>query len=94
MKMRKKTLHEFSPHIPPKTPKRSSSSTNEMLHTDIIVRTQRTRVSGTHGTEATTCHQNGFHFLCPCSFYDFHFRLGGLRCFFLLFVYLFSTDIL
>jgi hypothetical protein len=35
----RKTLDELSPHIPPKTPKRNkSSSTNEMLHTDITDR--------------------------------------------------------
>jgi hypothetical protein len=59
MKSRRKTLHELSSHIPPKTPKRNiSSSTNEMLHTDIIDRAQRTRVNNTHAREAKNCHQN------------------------------------
>jgi hypothetical protein len=36
MKGSKKTLHELSPHIPPKTPKRNiSSSTKEILHMDM-----------------------------------------------------------
>jgi hypothetical protein len=36
MKGSRKTLHELSPHIPPKTPKRNiSSSTKEILHTDM-----------------------------------------------------------
>jgi hypothetical protein len=35
-----------------------SSSTDEMLHTDITVKTQRTRVNNTHAREATTFHQN------------------------------------
>jgi hypothetical protein len=40
MKSSKKTLHELSAHIPRKTLKRNkSSSTNEMLHTGISVRT-------------------------------------------------------
>jgi hypothetical protein len=48
-----------SPHIPPKTPKRNiTSSTNKMLHMNIIVRAQRTRVISTHAMEATNCHQN------------------------------------
>jgi thymidylate synthase len=36
MKSSRKTLHEFTSHIPPKTPKRNriSRSTNEMLFTD------------------------------------------------------------
>jgi hypothetical protein len=35
MKSSRKTLHEFTSHIPTKTPKRNiSSSTHEMLHTD------------------------------------------------------------
>jgi hypothetical protein len=39
---------------PPKTPKRNtSSSTNEMLHTDIIMTAQRTRVNSTHGPDFT-----------------------------------------
>jgi hypothetical protein len=39
MKSSKKTLHELSPHIPPKTPKGNrSSSTNEMMHTNIVAR--------------------------------------------------------
>jgi hypothetical protein len=38
MKSSRKTLHEFTSHIPPKTPKRNgSSSTNEMLQTDITI---------------------------------------------------------
>jgi hypothetical protein len=42
-----------------KTPKRNiGSSTNEMLHTDIIVRAKRRRASNTHAREATNCHQN------------------------------------
>jgi hypothetical protein len=53
-----KTLHEFSPHIPPKTPKRNiNSSTNEIMHTDITLKAQRTRVTGTHAREANS-HQN------------------------------------
>jgi hypothetical protein len=53
------TLHEFLPHIPPKTPKgNTSSSTNEMMHTDVIVRAQRARVSCTHARKGTSCHQN------------------------------------
>jgi hypothetical protein len=57
MKSSRKTLHELSPHIPPKTPKTNiSSSTNEMLHTDINVRAQRTRFSNTHAREATNYH--------------------------------------
>jgi hypothetical protein len=55
-----KTLNEFSPHIPPKTPKTniSSSMTNELLHADITVKTQRTRVSITHAKEATHSYKN------------------------------------
>jgi hypothetical protein len=46
MKSSRKTLHEFSSHIPQKTPKRKRSrSTNKMLHTDIAVRAQGTRES-------------------------------------------------
>jgi hypothetical protein len=38
LKGSRKTLHELSPHIPPKTPTRKrSSSTNEMLYTDITI---------------------------------------------------------
>jgi hypothetical protein len=45
MKSCKKTLHELSPHIPQKTPKRNiNSSTNEMFHTDVSVIAQRTIV--------------------------------------------------
>jgi hypothetical protein len=52
-------LHEFTSNIPLKTPKRKRSrSTNKMLHTDITVRAQRTRVSGPHAREATNSHQN------------------------------------
>jgi hypothetical protein len=42
MKSSRKTLHEFTSHIPQKTPKRERSrSTNEMMHnTDITVTTQ------------------------------------------------------
>jgi hypothetical protein len=59
MKSSRKTLHEFTSHIPQKTPKRNRSrSTNKMLHTDITVRTQGTRVSGPHAKEATNTHQN------------------------------------
>jgi hypothetical protein len=59
MKSNTKTLHEFSPLIPQKTPKGSkSSSTNEMLHTDITIKAQRARVGITHAREATSCHQN------------------------------------
>ena len=59
MKSSRKTLHEFSSHIPQKTPKRKRSrSTNKMLHTDINVRAQGTRVSGPHAREATNSHQN------------------------------------
>jgi NACalpha-BTF3-like transcription factor len=59
MKSSKKTLHEFSPHIIPQiTPKRNiSSSTNEMLHTDISIIAQRTRVSSTHAREAINSHR-------------------------------------
>jgi hypothetical protein len=57
MKSSRKTLHELTSHIPPKTPKRNiSGSTNEMLHTDIVVRAQTVRVINTHATEATNCH--------------------------------------
>jgi hypothetical protein len=56
MKSNRKTMHEFSPHIPHKTPKRNiSRSTDEMLHTDI---TRERRVGSTHAREATNCHQN------------------------------------
>jgi hypothetical protein len=59
MKSNKKPLHELSPHIPQKTPKRNiSCSTNEMSHTDITIKAQRTTVNGTHAMEATNCHQN------------------------------------
>jgi hypothetical protein len=37
---------------------RNISSTNEMLHTDINARAQRTRVSSTHAQEATSCHKS------------------------------------
>jgi hypothetical protein len=58
MKRSMKTLHELSPHIPPKTPKRNISSyTNEMLHTNIPVIAQRTRVGSTHAKEAKNSHQ-------------------------------------
>jgi hypothetical protein len=41
MKNNKNTLHDFSPHIPPKTPKGNrSGSTNEMLHSDTTIKTQ------------------------------------------------------
>jgi hypothetical protein len=41
MKCNKKTLHKFSPHIPPKTSKGiMSKSTNGMMQADITVRTQ------------------------------------------------------
>jgi hypothetical protein len=55
MKSSKKTLHEFTSHIPPKTPKRNiSRSTNEMMLTDIIiVRAQGALVNNTHAKEAT-----------------------------------------
>jgi hypothetical protein len=44
MKSSKKTFHELSPHIPPKTPKRNTSrSTNEMLHTDMTVKALSSR---------------------------------------------------
>jgi hypothetical protein len=50
----RKTLHEFTSHIPQKTPKRNiSRSTNKMLHTDINVRAQGARVSSTHAREET-----------------------------------------
>jgi hypothetical protein len=59
MKSSRKALHEFSPHIPPKTPKRNiNSSMNEMSRTGIAPRAQRTRVSNTHAKEATNYHQN------------------------------------
>jgi hypothetical protein len=59
MKRSKKTLHEFSPHKPPKTPKKNrSSSMNEMLKRDTTARAQRTRVGITHVREATNSHQN------------------------------------
>jgi hypothetical protein len=59
MKSNKKTLHEFTSHIPSKTPKgNKSSSTNEMLQTGTTVRAQGARVSSTHAKEATNCHQN------------------------------------
>jgi hypothetical protein len=59
MKSNRKTLHELSPHIPPITPIRNISSlTNEMLHTDINVGTQRTRFSNTLVMEVKNCHQN------------------------------------
>jgi hypothetical protein len=59
MKSSRKTLHEFTSHIPQITPKRNKSrSTNKMLHTDITVTTQGARVSGTHAKEATNSHQN------------------------------------
>jgi hypothetical protein len=58
-KSSRKTLHEFSSHIPPKTPKRNISRlTNEMLHTDITVRAQGARVSCPHAREAPNSHQN------------------------------------
>jgi hypothetical protein len=48
-KNNRKTLHEFTSHIPPNTTKGNrSSSTNEMLHTDVTSRAQRARVSSTH----------------------------------------------
>jgi hypothetical protein len=48
MRSSRKTLHELSPHIPQKTPKRNkSSSTNEMLHTDITVRAPYFPIEGT-----------------------------------------------
>jgi hypothetical protein len=54
MKSNRKTLHEFTSHIPQKPPKRKRSrSTIKMLHTDITVRAQGTRVSGPHVREAT-----------------------------------------
>jgi hypothetical protein len=59
MKSSKKTLHEFTSHIPQKTPKRNiSRSKNEMLHTDITVRAQGAGVSHTHAREATNNNQN------------------------------------
>jgi hypothetical protein len=59
MKSSRKTLHEFTSHIPPKTPKRNISRlTNEMLHTDITVRAQGARVSSLHASDATNNHQN------------------------------------
>jgi hypothetical protein len=59
MKSSRKTLHEFTSHIHLKTPKRNRGrSTKKMLHTDITVRAQGTRVSGTHAREATNSHQN------------------------------------
>jgi hypothetical protein len=45
--------------MPPKMPKMNmSSATNEMLHTDITIMTQRTKVNNTPPREATNCHQN------------------------------------
>jgi hypothetical protein len=59
MKSSKKTLDEFTSHIPPKTPNMNiCGSTNEMLHTDITLRAQGARVSNTHAREATNVHQN------------------------------------
>jgi hypothetical protein len=59
MKSSKKTLPKLSPHTPQKTPKgNSSSSTKEMLHTDIIVKAPRTRVGSILAREATIYHQN------------------------------------
>jgi hypothetical protein len=60
MKSSRKTLHEFTLHIPQNTPKRNiSSSTNEMLYTDItVIRAQTARVASAHAGEATNCHQN------------------------------------
>jgi hypothetical protein len=53
MKSSKKTLHEFTPHIAPKTPKRNNSSANsKMLQTDITVRAQGARVSDSHARES------------------------------------------
>jgi hypothetical protein len=57
MKSSRKTLHEFTSHIPPKTPKKNISiPTNEMLHTDITVIAQGARISSTHATEAANSH--------------------------------------
>jgi hypothetical protein len=71
-KCSRKTLHEFSPHIPQKMPKRKrSSSTNEMLHMDIIVRRQTTKVSSTHAREATNCHQFPNSIINPTMFLSF-----------------------
>jgi hypothetical protein len=57
-KSSKKTLHDFSSYILQNTPKMTrSSSTNEMLHTDITVRAQRARVSITYAMEATNSHK-------------------------------------
>jgi hypothetical protein len=59
MKSNKRTLHEITSKIPPKTPERSiSSTTNKMMHTDITFRAQGSRVINTHATESTNCHQN------------------------------------
>jgi NACalpha-BTF3-like transcription factor len=59
MKSNIKTSHEFTSHIPRKKAKRNkSSSTNEMLQTDINVIAQGARVSSTHAREATNSHQN------------------------------------
>jgi hypothetical protein len=58
MKSNKATFHELSPKIPQKPPKRNkSSSTKDMLHTDITIRAQRTKVSSTHAKKATIYHQ-------------------------------------
>jgi hypothetical protein len=41
MRSNKKTLHEFTPHITPKSPKGNKSRwTNEIMHADISIRTQ------------------------------------------------------
>jgi hypothetical protein len=59
MKRSKKTLQEFSPQVPHKLPKGNvSGSTNEMLHADLIVKTQLSRGCNTHAKEATNRHQN------------------------------------
>jgi hypothetical protein len=59
MKSKRKTLHEFTLHIPQTTPKRNkSSSTNKMLQTDITFKAKGARVSNTHAKEATNNDQN------------------------------------
>jgi hypothetical protein len=48
-----------SPLVRPKPPKMNTcSSTNEMMHTGITFRAQRTRVSSTHAMEAMNNPQN------------------------------------
>jgi hypothetical protein len=71
MKISRKTLHEFSPNIPQKTSKGDiSRSTNEMLHVDITVRSQSTRVCSTDAREAIKekrhYHRTAFSYTCPC----------------------------